>query len=56
VLLVPQDQMKTCFPVNASKAGRSSDEDWFIVRGPAAAECAQKGDAGHAIHYAYKTR
>ena len=56
VLLVPQDQMKHCFPTNATRAGRSSDEDWYLVRGPAAADCAQKGDAGRAIHYAYKKR
>ena len=55
VLLVPQDQMKSCFPENATKAGVTSDEDWYLVRGPAAADCAQKGNAGNAIHYAYKT-
>jgi hypothetical protein len=55
VLLVPQDQMKSCFPANATKAGVTSDEDWYLVRGPAAADCAQKGDVGNAIHYAYKT-
>jgi len=56
VLLVPQDQMKHCFPANATRAGRSADEDWYLVRGPAAGDCAQKGDAGRAIHYAYKKR
>jgi 4-amino-4-deoxy-L-arabinose transferase-like glycosyltransferase len=54
VLLVPDDTHETmqCFPQNATNAGHSSDTDWYLVRGPASAECAAKGDAGKAIHYA----
>ena len=54
VLLVPEDQLEPCFPTNATKAGRSSDEDWYLVRGPASAECAAKGDLARAISYASK--
>ena len=56
VLLVPTDQLKPCLTENATQVGRSSDEDWYLVRGPAAADCAQQGDARRAIHYAYKPR
>ena len=56
VLLVPTDQLKPCLTENAIQVGRSSDEDWYLVRGPAAADCAQQGDARRAIHYAYKPR
>src|SRR6185295_4870492 len=51
VLLVPEESLKPCFPGDASKAGRSSDTDWYLVRGHAADECAAKGDAGRAITY-----
>jgi hypothetical protein len=53
VLLVPDDNLGSmkCFPQNATNAGHSSDTDWYLVRGPASAECAAKGDAGKAIHY-----
>jgi 4-amino-4-deoxy-L-arabinose transferase-like glycosyltransferase len=50
VLLVPEDTLAPCFE-NATKAGRSSDEDWFLVRAPALPECAEKGVAARAIHY-----
>lgn len=50
VLLVPEDTLAPCF-TNAVKAGRSSDEDWFLVRPPALESCARKGDAGRAIRY-----
>jgi 4-amino-4-deoxy-L-arabinose transferase-like glycosyltransferase len=58
VLLVPDDTHDTlkCFPVNATNAGHSADSDWFLVRGPADAECASKGDAAKAIHYAIGLR
>jgi 4-amino-4-deoxy-L-arabinose transferase-like glycosyltransferase len=51
VLLVPADQIKPCFEANAAKAGITSDEEWFLVRAPAARSCAEKGDANRAIHY-----
>ena len=51
VLLVPEDTLDPCFKSNATLAGESSDEKWFLVRGPAAPSCAQKGDAGRAIRY-----
>ena len=56
VLLVPVDQIKPCFIANAAKAGVSSDKEWFLVRTPAATSCAEKGDAGKAIHYAAPMR
>jgi len=58
VLLVPDDDLGTlkCFPQNATKVGHSSDTDWYLVRGPASAECAAKGDARKAIHYAAQAR
>jgi hypothetical protein len=46
--------LQPCFPSNATVAGASSSEAWYLVRGPAAQECVQQGDAGRAIHYAYK--
>jgi hypothetical protein len=58
VLLVPENLIKEyrCFPANATKAGRSSDEDWYLVRGPAVQNCAEKGDASRAILYDRKSR
>jgi 4-amino-4-deoxy-L-arabinose transferase-like glycosyltransferase len=56
VLLVPADTLSPCFPTKGRLAGRSSDDDWYLVRGPASTECAAKGDAGRAIHYATKPR
>jgi len=57
VLLVPEDGLKPCFASSeVTQAGRSSDEDWFLVRGRASAECAAKGDAAKAIHYDAKPR
>jgi 4-amino-4-deoxy-L-arabinose transferase-like glycosyltransferase len=57
VLLVPEDNLKprdsaiTCFAANLTEVGRSSRDHWFLVRGPAASECAAKGDAHRAINY-----
>jgi 4-amino-4-deoxy-L-arabinose transferase-like glycosyltransferase len=56
VLLVPANGLEPCFPINRTKAGHSSDEDWFLVRGPASADCVAKGHASRAIHYAAKPR
>jgi 4-amino-4-deoxy-L-arabinose transferase-like glycosyltransferase len=57
VLLMPKEALEPCFPLpNATLAGRSSDDDWYLVRGRASSECAQKGDAARAIHYGPKPR
>ena len=53
VLLLPADTLEPCFPMNRVLAGRASDEEWYLVRGPAAQKCADQGNAGRAIHYAY---
>jgi len=54
VLLVPEETLKPCFPGDAINAGRSSDTNWYLVRGRAEDECAAKGDAGRAIAYQVK--
>ena len=55
VLLMPEEALEPCFPrPNATLAGRSSDDDWYLVRGTASAGCAQKGDASRAISYRAK--
>ncbi len=51
VLLVPAENLEPCFTANVSKAGRSSNNDWFLVRAPAASECVAKGDLKRAILY-----
>jgi len=58
VLLVPADTVKThsCFIDDLTLAGRSSDEDWFLVRPPAVQSCAEKGDACRAISYDINVR
>ncbi len=58
VLLVPDDNLGTlkCFPQDVTNVGHSSDTDWYLVRGPASAECASKGDAGRAIPYSMSGR
>jgi 4-amino-4-deoxy-L-arabinose transferase-like glycosyltransferase len=57
VLLVPEDGLKPCFDASERiNAGRSSDENWYLVRGRASAECAAKGNASKAIHYEAKSR
>ncbi|MEO8016718.1 MAG: glycosyltransferase family 39 protein [Pseudomonadota bacterium] len=61
VLLVPANVLKpappdqTCFIANVTPVGRSSDEEWFLVRSPAVQRCAEKGDAARAIQYDQKT-
>ncbi|HET9861892.1 MAG TPA: glycosyltransferase family 39 protein [Steroidobacteraceae bacterium] len=54
VLLVPAKALEPCFPEHRDLAGRASDEDWYLVRGPARADCAAQGDASKAIHYEAK--
>ncbi|HUQ08847.1 MAG TPA: glycosyltransferase family 39 protein [Steroidobacteraceae bacterium] len=63
VLLVPKEALAPedrfdltqpavpCFTVNATKAGASSGDDWFLVRAPAESACAALGDARRAIRY-----
>jgi 4-amino-4-deoxy-L-arabinose transferase-like glycosyltransferase len=50
VRLNPTGSVAACF-ANVSPVGQSSSDDWYLVRAPAAAECAVKGDAGRAIYY-----
>jgi hypothetical protein len=55
VLLVPEESLDPCFPKpNAILAGRSSDDDWYLVRGSASAACAEKGVLARAIPYTHK--
>jgi 4-amino-4-deoxy-L-arabinose transferase-like glycosyltransferase len=54
VLLLPADQLEPCFEGPATRAGISSDDEWFLVRGRASEECAARGDAARAIHYSAK--
>ena len=58
VLLVPESTMKKypCFLVAVTPAGRSSDEEWFLVRPPAERSCAEHGDSSRAISYAAHVR
>jgi 4-amino-4-deoxy-L-arabinose transferase-like glycosyltransferase len=55
--LVPQDRFNPghtpvpCFVQNTVKVGRSSDDDWFLVRAPAEKACALLGDGARAIAY-----
>jgi 4-amino-4-deoxy-L-arabinose transferase-like glycosyltransferase len=58
VLLVPGKPFKTyqCFTANATLAGRTSEEDWYLVRAPAAQSCAEKGNAARAIQYPATSR
>jgi len=53
VLLVPQQTLELypCFVANLTKVGRSSDEDWFLVRPPAVQSCVERGNAARAISY-----
>jgi len=53
LLLVPESTLKKypCFVVSVTPAGRSSDEEWFMVRAPAERSCAEQGDASRAIRY-----
>jgi 4-amino-4-deoxy-L-arabinose transferase-like glycosyltransferase len=54
ILLVPESTLKKypCFLVSVAPAGRSSDEEWFLVRPPAERSCAGQGDSSRAIAYA----
>jgi hypothetical protein len=52
VLLLPETALSPCF-VSARRTlvGEASRDQWYLVEGVAAAECATKGDAGRAIRY-----
>jgi hypothetical protein len=58
VALVPEKTIKaySCFVSDLALAGRTSSEDWYLVRSPAVQGCAEKGDAARAITYAVKVR
>jgi 4-amino-4-deoxy-L-arabinose transferase-like glycosyltransferase len=56
VLLVSEDGLKPCFLGRATKAGRASSEEWFLVRAPAAQSCVALGDAARTIQYDTKSR
>jgi 4-amino-4-deoxy-L-arabinose transferase-like glycosyltransferase len=51
VLLVPRRQLTPCFSANARLAGESAGERWYLVRSPADASCAARGDRQRAIYY-----
>jgi hypothetical protein len=51
VPLVPGNEVSACFIGSVEKAGLSSGDEWYMVRPPAAPNCAAKGDARRAIHY-----
>jgi len=53
VLLVPESTLKkySCFLVGVTPVGRSSSEEWFLVRSPAERSCAERGDSSRAISY-----
>ena len=58
VLLMPAAPLKqhSCFTLSSPKIGRTSSEDWFLVRAPAVQGCVEKGDASRAITYDIKVR
>jgi 4-amino-4-deoxy-L-arabinose transferase-like glycosyltransferase len=52
-LLVAADQLQPCFAEAREQVevGTSSRERWFLVSGPANADCVARGQADHAIKY-----
>jgi 4-amino-4-deoxy-L-arabinose transferase-like glycosyltransferase len=54
VLLVPEDALQPCFDAHKTLVGRTSRENWYLVRGMASTACAEKGDVTRAIRYAYR--
>jgi hypothetical protein len=52
VLLVPGHFIERCF-AGAQKrfAGESSDDRWYLVSGPPAADCVARGNPGKVIRY-----
>jgi hypothetical protein len=51
VRLNPEGGVGACFVANLSPVGRSSSDDWFLVRAPATDICAARGNAARAITY-----
>ncbi len=52
VLLVPQGSLAPCFSAaERAEAGRTSRETWWLVTGPPAADCVDRGQPGRAIAY-----
>jgi 4-amino-4-deoxy-L-arabinose transferase-like glycosyltransferase len=52
VLLVPESRLEPCFGTAARlAAGDTSRETWWLVSGPPAADCVEKGQPGRAIAY-----
>lgn len=52
VLLVPGPLIKPCFEGNPrTLAGRSSDDDWYLVEGAPQPDCVRQGDPRRAIRY-----
>jgi 4-amino-4-deoxy-L-arabinose transferase-like glycosyltransferase len=52
VLLAPEAALKPCFAGSPHiVAGRASDQNWLLIRAPAAEDCASLGDSQHEIVY-----
>ncbi len=52
VLIVPRSEIEPCFNgVSREVLGSSAGEQWLLVRAPAAADCAERGDPRRALHY-----
>jgi 4-amino-4-deoxy-L-arabinose transferase-like glycosyltransferase len=52
VLLVNQYVLQRCFPdVSAREVGHASRDHWFLIEGPASAECVSPGRESKAIPY-----
>ena len=52
VLLIPEGEIEPCFSQTLRQnAGVASGDDWFLVRGEANRDCANRGHRGRAILY-----
>ena len=52
VLLLPETVLTPCFAgARRTRVGEASRDEWYLVEGAAATECAIKGNAGRAIRY-----
>ena len=52
ILLLPEAALAPCFvAANRTLVGEASRDQWYLVAGVAATECAEKGDAARAIRY-----
>lgn len=53
VLIVPRSELEPCFDrASRELLGSSAGEQWLLVRAPASAGCAERGDPRRALHYA----